>query len=98
MRRRTTLTITLALGLALVGGAGAARAADDDYTGQGIGTILSLDPEQHIVVLSTGTQLLVTDPDGFARLHEGAPVMIDFAHECGRTVGNSTEPAKAPAP
>ena len=97
MRRRTTLTITLALGLALVGGAGAARAADDDHTGQEIGTILSLDPEQHIVVLSTGTQLLVTDPDVFARLHEGELVMIDFTHEGGRTFVNSIEPANAPA-
>ena len=96
--RRTTLTITLALGLALVaGGAGTARAADDDYTGQEIGTISSLDPEQHIMVLSNGTQLLVTDPDVFARLHEGELVKIDFTHEGGRTFVNSIVPADAPA-
>jgi len=97
MSTRTTLTITLALGLALVGGAGAARAADGDYTGQEIGTIRSLDADQHTVVLSNGTQLLVTDPSVFARLHEGDLVKIDFTHEGGRTFVNSIEPANAPA-
>jgi hypothetical protein len=97
MSRRTTLTITLALGLALAGGAGAARAADEDYTGQEISTIRSLDPTQHIVVLSDGTELLVTDPNLFAGLHEGELVKIDFTHEGGRTFVNSIVPAGSPA-
>ena len=97
MSRRTTLTVTLALGLALVGGVGAARAADGTR-GEAMTTIRSIDPDQHLVVLDDGTQLLATDPAVFDRVHEGDVVKVRFSEEGGRYVIDSIEPAPTAAP
>jgi len=86
MSTRTTLTITMALGLALVGSAATARAADDGTKGEDISTIRTINPEQHLVVLSDGLQLLATDSSVLATLHEGEMVKVVFTQEGGRLV------------
>ncbi len=84
MNRRTMLTITIALGLVLMGSAGTARAADDGTAGEAISTIRSIDPEQHLVVLTDGLQLLATDASMLAELHAGEIVKVAFTQEGGR--------------
>ncbi len=86
MSTRTTLTITIALGLALLGGAGAARAAEDGTAGEAISTIRSIDPEQHRLVLTDGLELLATDTSVLDTLHEGEIVRVAFTQEGGRLV------------
>jgi len=93
MNRRTTLTITIALGLALAGGVGTARASGGDSSGEEIGTIQSLDPVAHLVVLTDGTEFLVTDPAVLSNLHEGDLVKVDFTQEGGRYFVDRIEPA-----
>ena len=62
MSRHRTSTLTFALGLALVGGVPTARAADNT-TVEAITTVRTLDPDQHLIVLSNGTRLLASQAE-----------------------------------
>jgi len=91
MNTRTTLTITMALGLALGGNAGSARAAAGATRGEDISTVQAINPEQHLVVLADGLQLVATDPSVLAALHEGEIVKVAFKEEGGRLVIDRVE-------
>ena len=84
MNRRTMLTITIALGVALMGSAGRARAAADGTAGEAISTIRSIDPEEHLVILTDGLKLVATDASVLDALHEGEIVKVAFTQEGGR--------------
>jgi len=91
MNTRTTLTITMALGLALGGNAGSARAAAGATRGEDISTVQAINPEQHLVVLADGLQLVATDPSVLAALHEGEIVKVAYTQEGSRLVIDRVE-------
>jgi len=97
MSRRTTLTITMALAVALVGGAGAARAADEATTGEAISTVQEIDAEQHLLVLTGGLHLLATDPSVLAQLYKGETVKVAFTEEGGRLFIDRVEAMDQPS-
>jgi len=91
MSRRTTVTITIALGLTLLGGPAAALAAGEPTSTEAISTVREVDPERHLLVLSSGLNLVATDPAVLEALHAGDIVRVVFTDEGGRLFIDSIE-------